>query len=49
MRPVAGARLNEPHDDIVLEQEAGPRAARAERRGGRLLRLLVPERQPKFW
>jgi len=45
MRVVAGARLNEPDDEIVLEQEPGPRAERAERRGGRLLRILVPIRQ----
>jgi hypothetical protein len=45
MRPVAGARLDEPHHDIVPEQEAGSRAERTERGGGRFLRQPVPEGQ----
>jgi hypothetical protein len=44
MRQVAGAGLNEPYDDAVLQQKAGSRAERAERRGGLLLRFSVPKR-----
>lgn len=41
-RPVAGACLNEPDDDIVLQQKPGSRTEQSERLSGLLLRLRFP-------